>query len=437
MYISQCLIAKNEENNIEYCLNHLKDIVDEQIVVDTGSTDKTVEIAKKAGAKIFHFEWIDDFSAARNFALNKAKGDWIIFLDCDEYFSEDSVSLIKECIQKFGEKKNVDGLTCELINIDSNNNILATVKNISPRIFKRKDYIRYNKKIHEVLSNTRTSNANPLLSDVSKHLKIFHTGYDKEEVKNKNKNERNENLLKKELEENPEDCKLNLYLSKQLNMEGKYEEALNYSLKSLEYMDKSLIFDYYYTIYSNIMINMIALSMPYIDIKKIFDEAVRNFPDYPDYYMHISTVTLRENMIDESIEYLEKCIYYCENYTKDVESFVLGKVDRVYHNLLNVYRLNDNKPKVVELAVALLKTNKHDFERLTILIKTFLTQEKEEDIIIFLNKLYDISKFKDKLYLLKASELSGGLKLCKFYKSLLNEEELEVVQNSDLTNKSE
>ncbi|WP_326910420.1 glycosyltransferase [Sedimentibacter sp. MB31-C6] len=437
MYISQCLIAKNEENNIEYCLNHLKDIVDEQIVVDTGSTDRTVEKAKKAGAKIFHFEWIDDFSAARNFALDKAKGDWIIFLDCDEYFSEESVKLIKECIIKYGEKKNVDGLTCELINIDSNNNILATVKNISPRIFKRKDYIRYNKKIHEVLSNTRTSNANPLLSDVSKHLKIFHTGYDKEEVKNKNKNERNENLLKKELEENPEDCKLNLYLSKQLNMEGKYEEALNYSLKSLEYMDKSLIFDYYYTIYSNIMINMIALSMPYIDIKKIFDEAIKNFPDYPDYYMHISTVTLRENMIDESIEYLEKCIYYCEHYTKDIESFTIGKIDRVYTNLLNAYRLSDNKPKIVELAVALLKTNKYDFERLTILIKTFLTQEKEEDIIIFLNKLYDISKFKDKLYLLKASEFSGGLKLSEFYRSLLNEEELEVVQNSKLTNESE
>lgn len=430
MYISQCLIAKNEEDNIEHCLSHLKSVVDEQIVIDTGSTDRTVEIAESIGAKVFHFDWIDDFSAARNFALDKAKGDWIIFLDCDEYFSENSVSLIRDYITKLGEKKQIDGIACELINIDLNNNIMATVRNVSSRIFKRKDYLKYNNKIHEILFNTRTSNSNPTLADASDFLKIFHTGYASEEVNKKNKSERNTNLLEKELEKNPQDWKLNLYLSKQFNMEKRYEEALDYCLKSLECIDKTIINFYYCTIYSNIMLNMIELSKSYEEIKGVFDEAIKHFSNFPDFYMYMGTVTLRENRINESIDYLEKCIYYCENYKMDVECFALGKIDKIYTNLLKAYILDNNRLRVVELSVSLLKVNKYNFEVLTILIKTLLSQEKEEDIILFFNKLYDYKLLKDKIYLLKASEFVKNKKLENSYRNLLNEEELKLVKNS-------
>ena len=86
--ISQCMIVKNEEANIERALSWGKGVVSEQIVVDTGSTDRTVEIAERMGAKIYHFEWIDDFAAAKNFAISKAKYEWIALLDADEYFLE-------------------------------------------------------------------------------------------------------------------------------------------------------------------------------------------------------------------------------------------------------------------------------------------------------------------------------------------------------------
>ena len=75
------MIVKNEENYLGGCLESVKDIVDDIVIVDTGSTDKTIEIAEKYGAKIFHFEWVNDFSAARNFALAKSTGDWILYLD--------------------------------------------------------------------------------------------------------------------------------------------------------------------------------------------------------------------------------------------------------------------------------------------------------------------------------------------------------------------
>ena len=85
--ISQCMIVKNEEKNIRRALSWGKDIMCEQIVVDTGSSDRTVEIAREMGAKIFSFPWINDFAAAKNFAIDQAKGDWIAFLDADESFT--------------------------------------------------------------------------------------------------------------------------------------------------------------------------------------------------------------------------------------------------------------------------------------------------------------------------------------------------------------
>ena len=92
------MITKNEEKYLEQCINSVKDIADEIIIVDTGSTDKTIEIAKKYNAKIFNFKWIDDFSAARNESISHATKDWVLVLDADEILDEEGIDTIKEII---------------------------------------------------------------------------------------------------------------------------------------------------------------------------------------------------------------------------------------------------------------------------------------------------------------------------------------------------
>jgi tetratricopeptide (TPR) repeat protein len=87
-FISACLIVRNEQVHLPRCLSALQGAVDEMVLVDTGSTDRTVAIAREFGARIFHFEWIDDFSAARNEALRHATGDWIIWIDADDELIE-------------------------------------------------------------------------------------------------------------------------------------------------------------------------------------------------------------------------------------------------------------------------------------------------------------------------------------------------------------
>ncbi|HVC21296.1 MAG TPA: glycosyltransferase [Vicinamibacterales bacterium] len=82
--LSLCLIAKNEERHLARCLGSARDLVDEIVLVDTGSTDRTVEIAASFGARVFHLAWQDDFSLARNYGLEQARGEWILALDADE-----------------------------------------------------------------------------------------------------------------------------------------------------------------------------------------------------------------------------------------------------------------------------------------------------------------------------------------------------------------
>lgn len=94
--ISLCVTTKNSEKTIARCLESARGLVGEMIIVDTGSTDKTREIALKFGAKVFDFEWIDDFSAAKNFAVSKTSGDWVLSLDSDESISASDFDRVKK-----------------------------------------------------------------------------------------------------------------------------------------------------------------------------------------------------------------------------------------------------------------------------------------------------------------------------------------------------
>ena len=96
--LSLCMIVKNEEKFLEQCLNSVRELVDEIVIVDTGSTDKTKEIAAKFTNKIFDFQWCDDFSAARNESLKHATGDWILVLDADETIAWKDLSEIRKLI---------------------------------------------------------------------------------------------------------------------------------------------------------------------------------------------------------------------------------------------------------------------------------------------------------------------------------------------------
>lgn len=100
MKLSLCTIAKNEATSLPNCLKSVRNVVDEIIVLDTGSTDKTPEIAQEFGAKVYHFQWCNDFSVARNEALKYVQGEWVLVLDADEVLKPEIIPQLKQVIQQ-------------------------------------------------------------------------------------------------------------------------------------------------------------------------------------------------------------------------------------------------------------------------------------------------------------------------------------------------
>lgn len=92
--ISLCMIVRDEEKHLGRCLASVSGLVNEIIIVDTGSKDRTNEVARQFNSKILYYNWTDDFAAARNFGLEQAKGEWILVLDGDEYLEESTAHRI-------------------------------------------------------------------------------------------------------------------------------------------------------------------------------------------------------------------------------------------------------------------------------------------------------------------------------------------------------
>ena len=168
--LSLCMITKNEEKNISRCLDSIKDIVDEIIIVDTGSTDKTIEIAKSYGANIYHYKWNNDFSKARNVSLQKATKDWILVLDADEVLPYEEGLKLKNIINTTEN----EGLFLRLDNIIDNVNLGDAVV---LRAFKNNPKYRFRGSMHEqvIFSIEEVSGKNKIQPT---QVKINHYGYD-------------------------------------------------------------------------------------------------------------------------------------------------------------------------------------------------------------------------------------------------------------------
>lgn len=150
MTISVCMIVKNEEKNLADCLDCLNGIADEIIVVDTGSTDATKAIASKYTDKVYDFEWIDDFAAARNFAFSKAAMDYIYSADADERLDEENrrkFLLLKEALVP--EVEIVQMYYCNQL---ENNTIYSFDKEYRPKLYKRVRQFVWQERIHEAVA---------------------------------------------------------------------------------------------------------------------------------------------------------------------------------------------------------------------------------------------------------------------------------------------
>ncbi len=226
--ISACMMVKNEEEMLPRCLNSIKHLIDELIIVDTGSTDKTVEIAQSFGAKIYHHPWEDNFSKHRNQSLSYATGDWIIQIDADEELN--GYHLKKESLKKVFANA-PDEQHCFLIKLlDKNKKGEVTTTTEMIRIFKNHVGVHFEGIVHN----------RPVYSGKVGHIDIefFHYGYALSEEQMQAKYKRTSGLLFKRINENPEDHDAYFYLYQVHSEMGEKEKAVQYAMRCLELVEK-------------------------------------------------------------------------------------------------------------------------------------------------------------------------------------------------------
>ncbi|HEX3988599.1 MAG TPA: glycosyltransferase, partial [Verrucomicrobiae bacterium] len=204
--ISLAMIVKNESRCLARCLQSARGIVEEIVIADTGSTDSTIEIAREFGARISNFEWIADFSAARNFAINLATGDWILILDADEWVGENLTKEIPEFVcgaSAVGRLKVVSEFR--------RNNQLFRSQCFIPRLFPRGAH--FEGRIHEQLVSP--------LSRADLQGELWHDGY----LEPQKKADRNVKLIAGELKRDPNNVYYLYQLALEYNSIGQPEKA--------------------------------------------------------------------------------------------------------------------------------------------------------------------------------------------------------------------
>lgn len=248
--LSLCMIVKNEEQFLEQCLLSVQGLVDEIIIVDTGSTDKTKEIAAKftSSENIYDFQWCDDFSAARNFSLQKATCDWILILDADEVLAESDKIKIKEALndwdilnyqlmtRNYSSASNMSGWQPNLENNLLNKDFSGWFPSLKVRLFQNKKNIFFSGVMHELVEKSIESIQNKKENQKSRTaflaVPIHHYGELKSNQEEKKK--WHLQLTEKKIAAAPHDAKAYFELGVQYKELGKLELAEKAFQHSLE-----------------------------------------------------------------------------------------------------------------------------------------------------------------------------------------------------------
>lgn len=300
MQIAACYIVKNEAEELDRSIQSLQNAIDELVVVDTGSEDATVEIAKSYNARILSFPWQDHFAKARNFALEHVESPWIIFLDADEFFRHPK-EVRPTIYEELGKTANLDAIMLTRYNMESGSLRTDIPYDISLRILRNAPELRYHGRIHELLKKTK----GPLnLSYADERLSLNHTGYSSAHISAKI--QRNLALLQRDIEENGKSPAHDHYLSECYFGLHDYKKALAHATQALD--TGLLLIGSQGSLYHIAIESMRQLDMPLQDMLALTHAAIRELPELPEFYAEQGMVLCAMGRLGEAAEMLAKAM---------------------------------------------------------------------------------------------------------------------------------
>ncbi|MEX6586699.1 glycosyltransferase [Paraclostridium bifermentans] len=382
MLLSIVMMIKNEERYLDMTLKSLDPLMNyiksELIILDTGSTDRSVEIAQKYTDKVYFAKWNDNFAQMRNISIRYAKGEWILILDADEELVnyENLINFFKN-----GLHKKYNSASIELTNLMSEDKKLFNKASIV-RLFKKDKNFRYEGAIHE-----QPIYKEPIFNDVA-NFNHYGYMYKNEEVKQR-KLSRNEKILLSELKTNPNNPYIYYQLAMNYSAFGEKKEALSYMEKSYKMYNKLG------TIYSYVSSGLAKLYLEldeYEECEKLCKEYIKNDDKNIDMYCYIAISQNTLKNYEESLYNYKRYLYLIENYEISTQANDLYSIcdtisfrENAKIDILNIYYNLGMYEKVID------ESNSIDLEQLKqiyyVLIMSLYKLEREDELFNIYEKI--------------------------------------------------
>jgi tetratricopeptide (TPR) repeat protein len=327
--ISVCLMVKNEEEFLGRCLSAIQDLADEIIVVDTGSQDRTLEIAQQFGCKIHHFPWTGDFSAARNETLRHATMDWIFVIDADEEVPAGEAPKIRSLINQ----PDID-----LASISVYNKSLETgaISSFLPsiRLFRRRLGLSYFGIVHNRLKVPQD------LVSARSDVRLFHYGYDLSRDRLAAKQARTKALLDKQLMEKPDDIYANFNMAQLLRgLQGGNGPAISHQIitHAMRVARQQSAQQEGYR--GQWLMSLHQLASAHLNLKeytlseRFCQEALQAKPDYLDPLLTLGHIYLATNKLGEASRCYQRFLDAVAAYDpgKETDNIILLFLDEKYN----------------------------------------------------------------------------------------------------------
>ncbi len=390
--VSACMIVKNEEELLPNCLESMRSWIDEIIIVDTGSTDRTVEIAKEYGAKVYYQEWEGNFSKHRNFSLSHATKDWIFVIDADEEFVTDDLPRLRKALNQ--DKYSL--ISVDVYNVDKNSGECSSSLT-SPRFFRSEKGYRYDGIVHNQLKYD--DNEIILRSSV----KLKHYGYNLSPEKMEKKIERSKALLEKQLEEDPNNEFTHFNYAQLLRSSAKMasielaEAILKHSTRAVELCKNSSHKVMHIQLQSMLQqVSALNALKRYEESEKIIQEALEIKPDYLDALFMLGETLVHQKRYEESEEAFKKYIEVQSEYDMleekltMIQLFLLAR-HKAYHWLAVIREMQND-----------LTGAEHYY------LKTLKEQEPYRETYLKLANIYLVRNEPDKAYEYLEKEIAAN-----------------------------
>src|SRR3954469_15272586 len=302
--LSLCMIVKDEEEMLPRTLEAIKPAVDEIVVVDTGSTDRTVEIAESFGAKVLHHEWTGDFAAARNVSIDAASGDWIVWLDADEVLVPEDAPKLRELTGQIWR----EAFYLVETNFTGDVEDGTAVTHNALRVFRNRPEYRFEGRLHEQFAHNLPGYLGERVAHTQ--VRVEHYGYLGVVRDKKDKAKRNLELLERQSAEGLDTAYHKFNLGSEYLALGDWQKAADFLVRSWSEMEddpRRHNYPYMPSLASRVVIALREAGR-LTEAHKQADAGLEVFPGFTDLVFHQANIAKERGDLDESRRLYRRCL---------------------------------------------------------------------------------------------------------------------------------